>query len=190
MPNLYKNAIRNSYRKVRNFLPKAFQIKASRQISATISSLDFYQKAKKIGLYFSAFSEVDVDSLWLDAMALGKNCYFPVSCANKTLLFLPGEKTTPYRSNRFNILEPALPLSMAIPLTQLDILFIPLVSFDATGTRLGMGGGFYDKTLQTNNKPLLVGLAYAFQQSPTLPRDAWDVPLDRIVTEESILWIR
>ena len=62
---------------------------------------------------------------------------------------------------------------------------MPLLGFDRFGTRLGYGGGYYDRTLQQLKKrPLLVGIAFAAQELDTIPREPHDVPLDMIVTEQ------
>ena len=85
--------------------------------------------------------------------------------------------------NKFGILEPKLNVQNVLPLDELDILFTPLVAFDKQGNRLGMGGGFYDRTLQNwqNASFIPVGLAHQCQQVELLPIEAWDVPLHRIL---------
>ena len=74
-----------------------------------------------------------------------------------------------------------------MPSQQLDIIFTPLVAFDDSGNRLGMGGGFYDRTLaglaNKINNTAIIGLAYDQQQVDQLPLEAWDIPLPRIITE-------
>lgn len=72
---------------------------------------------------------------------------------------------------------------------------MPLVGFDATGNRLGMGGGFYDrsfafKRIQPQQRPLLIGLAHSFQQLPQLPVASWDTPVDMVVTERAVFDFR
>jgi len=62
---------------------------------------------------------------------------------------------------------------------------MPLLGFDKRGTRLGYGGGYYDRTLERLGKrPRLVGIAFAAQEIEDIPREAHDVPLDVIVTEQ------
>jgi len=71
----------------------------------------------------------------------------------------------------------------------------PLVAFDSFGNRLGMGGGFYDRSfvfrrdpVRRHHRPYLLGLGYEFQKVAALPRQPWDVPLDAAVTETA-LWV-
>ncbi len=68
----------------------------------------------------------------------------------------------------------------------LSIVFTPLVGFNQTGLRLGMGGGYYDKTFEsTRNRPVLIGLAHSLQEIyDILPASRWDIPLDGVITEK------
>ncbi len=75
------------------------------------------------------------------------------------------------------------------------VLILPLLAFDARGTRLGYGGGFYDRTLAelrgTNRETYAVGFAFAAQEAPGLPAEVTDARLDALVTEaETLLWPR
>ncbi len=73
------------------------------------------------------------------------------------------------------------------PREEPDIIIMPLLGFDSRGTRLGYGGGYYDRTLAgLGKKPLLVGLAFAAQELDEIPREPHDVPLDVIVTEAGV----
>ena len=81
--------------------------------------------------------------------------------------------------NQFGILEPPLNVQEILPTEKLDIIFTPLVAFDKQGNRLGMGGGFYDRTLQDwrSKNFIPVGLAHQCQQIEALPVESWDIPL-------------
>ena len=74
-----------------------------------------------------------------------------------------------------------------------EVLIVPLLAFDRQGTRLGYGGGFYDRTLQalrTSAPRLAIGLAFAAQEVSSLPREVTDQPLDLIVTEAEVIDLR
>lgn len=95
--------------------------------------------------------------------------------------------------NKFDILEPHTSSPSIIP-QQLDLILMPLVAFDASGNRLGMGGGYYDRALSFKRNgirtaPILIGLAHSQQQSPALTPEVWDVSLDYIATEKKIFEI-
>jgi 5-formyltetrahydrofolate cyclo-ligase len=73
------------------------------------------------------------------------------------------------------------------PVVEPDIIIMPLLGFDARGTRLGYGGGYYDRTLAAMSKTArLVGLAFAGQEVAEIPREGHDIPLDVIVTEAGV----
>jgi 5-formyltetrahydrofolate cyclo-ligase len=66
------------------------------------------------------------------------------------------------------------------------VMLVPLLAFDAAGFRLGYGGGFYDRTIEQLRglgHVLCIGIAYAAQEVPAVPREPTDQPLDWIVTE-------
>ena len=72
-----------------------------------------------------------------------------------------------------------------------NVVFLPLVGFDRSGNRIGMGGGFYDRTLANstlqNRHPLLVGLAHSCQQMDPIEHQTWDIPLQKIATDQEII---
>jgi 5-formyltetrahydrofolate cyclo-ligase len=98
----------------------------------------------------------------------------------------PGETLLP---NRFRILEPRVNARRQRKVWALDLVLLPLVGFDDTGGRLGMGGGFYDRSLaylarrKSWRKPALLGLAHECQKVDRLAQASWDVPLAGTVTD-------
>ena len=75
---------------------------------------------------------------------------------------------------------------VARPPAQLDLILAPLVAFDRAGGRLGMGGGYYDRLLSAPRPPV-IGVAHGCQEVPRVPLDAWDQPVDAIVTETALI---
>lgn len=77
------------------------------------------------------------------------------------------------------------------PVVEPDVMLMPLLGFDRHGTRLGYGGGYYDRTLaRLSKKPRLIGFAFALQEFDQIPRQAHDVPLDAVVTEKGVTQFR
>lgn len=167
----------------RNKLSQNEQQKLSKQIVEQVLKLKPYKKAQRIGLYFAVNNEVDLSYLWQYAMQELKSCYFPIININQTLTFGLTTKKTTFIKNKFGILEPNTSPDEIITADKLDIVFLPVVAFDKYGTRLGMGGGYYDRTFTTTDKPLLIGVAYDFQHQVEILRDEWDILLDMVVTE-------
>jgi 5-formyltetrahydrofolate cyclo-ligase len=119
--------------------------------------------------------------------------YLPVLSPFKDgrLWFVRWNAQTRFRLNRFRIPEPYPRYRDSRPASWLDLVITPLVAFDHTGTRMGMGGGFYDRTFSfkrthpTSKRPCLCGFAYSFQQVSHLIRQPWDIPLDIVSSELS-----
>lgn len=188
MPDRFKQIQRITFRTIRKNLSSAFQQKASNQICTRIRHLHEYRYAKKIGLYKAIQGEIDLTNLWLSAPLQGKFCYFPKLNSDRTLTFLPATPSSEFILNQYGIPEPA-PTNDK-PTEKLDVIFIPLVGFDQKGTRLGMGGGYYDRSLKNINCPLLIGVAFEFQRISYIEAREWDVPLHGIVTEKKSYWIK
>ncbi len=97
------------------------------------------------------------------------------------------------RRNRFGIPEPLTHKRVHVPPWGLDLICMPLVAFDRQGNRLGMGGGFYDRSLayrrgrQSWHKPRLLGIAHALQEVAELEPRPWDIPLSGVATEAEII---
>ena len=180
-----RNQLRQQIRKTRANLTALQQQQAEDSITQQALALIEAQNAQHIALYVSFDGEISTEKLIKTLWAQDKHVYLPVlhPFNSNHLLFLRYLPDTPMLKNKFGIWEPKLNVQNVLPLDELDILFTPLVAFDKQGNRLGMGGGFYDRTLQNwqNSSFIPVGLAHQCQQVEQLPTEAWDVPLHRIL---------
>lgn len=180
-----RNQLRQQIRKTRANLTALQQQQAEDSITQQALALIEARNAQHIALYVSFDGEISTEKLIKTLWAQDKHVYLPVlhPFNSNHLLFLRYLPDTPMLKNKFGILEPKLNVQNVLPLDELDILFTPLVAFDKQGNRLGMGGGFYDRTLQNwqNVSFIPVGLAHQCQQVEQLPTEAWDVPLHRIL---------
>ena len=178
-------------RKKRNSLTKKQQLDAEKSLNLNlIQQLKPYKNAK-IALYLTNDGEIGTNQLIQSLRALNHQIYLPIihPFCSGYLLFQLHEENSPMSINRYGIFEPKLNCSQICPIEQLDILFTPLVAFDAQGNRLGMGGGFYDRTLakyyqEQWQKPIVIGLAHECQKVDHVPTEAWDIPLKWIATPE------
>ncbi len=180
-----RNQLRQQIRKTRANLTALQQQQAEDSITQQALALIEERNAQHIALYVSFDGEISTDKLIKTLWAQDKHVYLPVlhPFNPNHLLFLRYLPDTLMLKNKFGIWEPKLNVQNVLPLEELDILFTPLVAFDKQGNRLGMGGGFYDRTLQNwqNFSFIPVGLAHQCQQVEQLPTEAWDVPLHRIL---------
>jgi len=186
-----RDALRRDLRAKRRALDEHERLRLSREASQAFSRHRLFRAARHIGCYLPNDGELDPAPFILQAWRMGKRVYLPVlsSIHRDHLLFAPFEPDTLLLPNRFGIPEPVSALRHCIPLARLDLVLTPLVAFDANGNRLGMGGGFYDRTFaflrrrESWFKPRLVGVAYGFQQVNNLEWQRWDVPLQGVITE-------
>ena len=162
-------------------------------VQAADHALNFapIQQAQHIALFLSVDGESNTRPLIAKLWQRKQQVYLPVLHPFSTgqLLFLRYDEKTELKINRLRIPEPPLDIRQVITLDQLDLMMVPLVAFDQHGQRLGMGGGFYDRTLQNWRQHgfLPVGLAHDCQQVDSLPVAEWDVPLPAVMTP-SKLW--
>jgi 5-formyltetrahydrofolate cyclo-ligase len=150
--------------------------------------------ARRVGIYWPADGEIDPRPLLDLARARRKRWHLPVLCPHPhpRLWFLTFRPDEPMRPNRFGIPEPTRRNRRLRVALTLDLLLVPLVGFDAECHRLGMGGGYYDRTLSYLShrdhwrRPRLIGLAHECQRVAALPVRPWDIPLDFVVTEREV----
>lgn len=165
--------------------------------AAMIRHLDrarLLRTAGRIALYVAADGEPDLSGLMTGPAAQRRRWYLPVlrGHAPGRLWFVRHRPGEPLRANRYGIPEPARRHRRIAPLHALDAILLPLVGFDADCNRLGMGAGFYDRSLAPLRRrrhwrrPLLIGIAHDCQRVHRLAPRPWDVPLDAVVTEARV----
>jgi len=166
------------------------QRRAALRLAQRAATLPWFRRAKTIAFYMPADGEIDPLPLMSLAWRLGKRTFLPSLQRGNRLAFVEFYPNAPLRLNRFGIPEPWRTRSIA--LHRLDAVCLPLVGFDREGGRLGMGGGFYDRTFAAGRapQPRLIGLAHALQECDNLPREAWDVPLHGIATDGEWIPVR
>lgn len=183
--------IRRLKRAQRQALSTVDQQRHSQCLCDNLSNQKNYRNSQHLGCYLANDGEIDPYLLIEHAWFANKNVYLPIlSPIKNSLYFAPYDEHSEFRLNRFGIAEPICHPSEWIKASQLDLLLLPLVAFDLDGNRVGMGGGFYDRTLaylqhrRHWRKPELVGLAHEIQKADHLNRQNWDIPLNGIITEK------
>ena len=170
---------------------------ASQRLCRYLRQLPDIRRAQRLALYLPNDGEIDPTPLipWLERR--GARIYLPVLAplSRNRLWFVHYHSGTPMVANRFGIPEPetrhGAHRARRTPPWALDVILVPLVGFDDRGQRMGMGGGFYDRTLSFTRRPgprpRLIGLAHDCQRVERLPDAPWDVPLDAIVSDARVI---
>ncbi|SCK12002.1 5-formyltetrahydrofolate cyclo-ligase [Vogesella sp. LIG4] len=187
-----KQALRRQVRRARMSLSPQQRAAAMRLVVRHASR--FLRRGKRIGAYLAAGSELDLEELISTTLWRGGEVFLPqIPNGSRRLWFSRlGDAARWYNHPRYGIAEYDGPCLRA---ERLDVLFVPLLAVDAQGYRMGQGGGFYDSTLafrqrHPQRRPLLVGVAYDCQRVAAVPREAWDVRLDYLVTESGLYRFR
>lgn len=189
----YRQSIRQTYRAKRRGLSKTIQESAAHHLLQQCLKQSVFIQAKKIALYLANDGELDPKVLISYCWSHNIQVYLPIlhPFTKGHLVFMHYSEKTVMKPNRFGIAEPALNCLDICPLDQLDIVCAPLVAFDENGNRMGMGGGFYDRTLapvlRDKLPTQLFGFAHDCQQANRLTIQSWDIPLQKIITPTRII---
>jgi len=189
-----RSSLRKQLRNRRRALSHAQQQLAAQTLVKRLRSHPLFLRSQHVACYMAADGEMSLQRLMQTAQAMGKTCYLPVlhPLKKNTLWFCQYREGDALTSNRFGLAEPAF-ISKRITPNRLDLVLMPLVGFDRRGNRLGMGGGFYDRTFsfkqdetRHTRMPVLMGIAHSCQKVESLDCESWDIPLDYIATEKEI----
>jgi 5-formyltetrahydrofolate cyclo-ligase len=179
--------LRQEKRKWRASLEVNVLEQAATALCEMIIVLDAYKNANRIAAYFAVNGEIDLSPVIDHALKNNKEVYLP-NLDQKSLRFSPYFHEQKMRINKFKLPEPDVSDEEMLMPEQLDLVLAPLVVFDTDRNRIGMGGGFYDRSFEfrkdeTRLKPMLIGVAHEGQKVNQLIPEDWDVRLDKIVTD-------
>lgn len=183
-------SLRNQIKKQRAALSAAEISQAAHAMAQHLLASNEFQQAQRVAYYLAVNGEADPQPVIEKNEDRKKTFALPVvlNHGKVRLQFIRVDSSTQFETNQYGIPEPVHGPDKIMSPEQLDLIITPLVGFDGAGNRIGMGGGFYDRTFAFKRtgqscKPLLIGYAYDFQRSKHIVPEPWDVPLDGIVTE-------
>lgn len=185
--------LRRHLRAQRRALSPHAQRHAAHGLYKQLAQHPLFRRARQIALYLPNDGEIDPRPLLRAAQKRGKATYLPVLSPwpQSKMVFQRVRVGQPLRKNRFGIYEPQRNYKQQRKVWALDLVLLPLVGFDRHGARLGMGGGFYDRSLaylslrKNWHKPTLLGLAHECQLVERVAMASWDVPLQGTVTDKA-----
>jgi 5-formyltetrahydrofolate cyclo-ligase len=188
---LNKSELRKKIRSQINAVDEAVREKSALAAARWLTSSDVFQQSEHIACYFPRGMEFSTIPIIHAIWAAKKKCYLPLlpNDDSKILNFADYSATDNLTLNQYQIFEPDSVEFFVAP--SLDLVLMPVIGFDKKGNRLGSGGGYYDRTFaftkNSETRPVLLGVGYAFQMVSDLPRDEWDVLLDGVLTDKELL---
>lgn len=140
-----------------------------------ILASDLYRNARIIGGYMPLAREADVMPVLTDVLHTGRTLALPLCGQAPDMTLRRVASLDDLVPGSYGILEPRVDTEI-IPVSQLDLLLVPLEGIDPQGRRLGKGGGYYD-CLLSKGSPVTLGCALSWQWTDQIPCDPWDKPL-------------
>jgi 5-formyltetrahydrofolate cyclo-ligase len=181
------NELRRNCQQARAEIPEAKRNLASAKICETIIRSGYFRRSNRIGCYLPSDEEVDTWPIIERALTMGKQVSVPVLRKKGVMQFCNLDADSSLSTNQFGLLEPQG--GEIVDPHRLDIVITPLVAFDSSGNRIGMGGGYFDRhfaflaTRRIWLRPKLIGVAFDCQRVSTIVPNPWDIGLFRVVTE-------
>lgn len=187
-----RRELRQRLAEQRRALSPGERITAAQGLRRSLEQLPEYFTDARVAGYWASHGELPLNLVIPPLLARGQQFLLPVIGPARDMRFAPWQTGDDVQPNRFGIPEPVSPSQWFAPF-QVDLVLVPLLGFDRRGNRLGHGGGYYDRAFAFLNEqirptePLLVGVAYAFQELAEISSQDWDVPLDFIATERELI---
>jgi len=186
-----RNELRSALLDKRSRLAAIDIERASVAVARRVIDLAAVATATRIAAYRAVRGELACDPVVRWAWDRQRRVYLPVTRPPRDMAFARWRPGDSFVQSRFGIDEP-LPTARRVAVGRIDVVLVPLVAFDRRGYRLGHGAGYYDATFafrrqRRSRRPLLVGLAHAFQEVAEIEAREWDVPLDLVVTEREVI---
>jgi len=179
--------LRIDARKARRSITARERARASRQITDRFLNNRYFIASDTIGCYVSSWEEVDTSAIIERAWRAKKRIFLPVTGTHGYMRFRETMPETDLAMNDFGLWEPVS--GRCIDVSELDVVVTPLVAFDSQRNRIGMGGGYFDRTFaflrnrQYWLRPRLIGVAFECQRVREIAPNPWDIPVFRIYTE-------
>lgn len=184
---------RDALRARRQAIGPSERIAAAAAVAQHLQQLPAYFDAPRVAGYWAIAGELPLAAVAADLRTREQAYCLPIVGREGLLRFATWKAGDPLSVNRYGIPEPDVKPAALLQPHELDVVLIPLLGFDRRGHRLGYGGGYYDRSFAFLHgrgapaRPLLVGIGYAWQELTDVGPASWDVHLDKVVTEQSII---
>ena len=178
-----RKRIRKEKKQARAALSPAERAEKSARAVERLAWSEAFRRARTVMIYDHVGGELSLDSLLTHPAAAGKRFCYPL-CVSKTemIAMIPGT----WQSGAYGIREPVRAASEEVPPEEIDLVVCPGTAFDPACSRMGMGGGYYDRYLPRCVNARIVMVAFEVQKVPILPTDEWDQPVEAVFTEDAV----
>ena len=178
-----RRALRKALIRARNSLTPEERAERSARAVERLAESEAFRTARTVMLYDHVGGELSLDSLLTHPAAAGKRFCYPL-CVSRTemIAMIPGA----WQPGAYGIREPVRALSEEVPPEAIDLVVCPGTGFDPACSRMGMGGGYYDRYLPRCVNARIVLVAFEVQKVPALPVDPWDCPVEMVFTEAAV----
>ncbi|MGB3375539.1 MAG: 5-formyltetrahydrofolate cyclo-ligase [Microbacterium sp.] len=178
-----KRALRAELRERRQLLSDAQRETAASGITAQLDALVDEHGARSVSCFLSTTTEPETRGFVREAVARGIRVLLPITRADGLLDWAVADDTDEISEGMYGLPEPTGEVLGPIAVNDVDLMIIPAAAIDRSGTRLGWGRGYYDKTIGSMEKcPPVYGVIYDSEVLDSLPREVHDQPVDGIVT--------
>jgi len=185
-----KQALRQSIIVARSKMPEEERTVLSAVIAQRLTVLNAYRKAGTV-LGYMNFGAEFAASVWVrQALSDAKRVLLPKvnRATNELDVYHVTDLQRDVVPGLWDIPEPLPDRCDAAGLEEADFILLPGVAFGRDGSRLGYGGGFYDKLLaRLKHRPALVAAAYSLQVVEEVPQEATDRKVEWLVTENETI---
>lgn len=186
-PQNLRKTLRREFRNARQALSETQQNHHARCVKKLILCSGLLNRCSRVAAYFPFDGELDLSLLIEQLLYMGKKVYLPLIRSENRMEFRALNSKQEMCVNRYGIPEPDPDHSKLSPLWTMSAIFLPLLAFDASGNRMGMGGGYYDRALcKLHPRPLCIGVGHELQFHSDLNSQVWDEKMDAVVTEKKI----
>ena len=186
---MVKNIIRKSLLAQGQLLSESFILKSSKKIQKSTIEIMGMNSIRNILLYFPYRNEISLNIIMLEIKKYPIDIYVPKIISDKEMKFNLLEDNSFFEKNKFGINE--VVSNNFLEPSSFDIMIIPFVGVDKNGSRLGYGGGFFDRALKTfikkDVRPTIIGLGYNYQIQDKIFGEVHDIKYDVVITESQII---
>ncbi|MGI9204646.1 MAG: 5-formyltetrahydrofolate cyclo-ligase [Woeseiaceae bacterium] len=189
MPQKSQQQLRSDGKENRELMSSSARAAASQKISEIVCNSPWFRSSETIACYLPFAGEVDTWRTIDRALRMKKRVFAPIIEKNFCMRFREITAATVLQTNNLGLTEPENGI-FAHPRT-LDVVITPVVAFDSRYNRVGMGGGYFDRTFaflrhrKTYFHPKLIGVAFDCQKVREIPANPWDIRLFSVITESS-----